>query len=91
MPNAFNNFFITIIENFMSVDMCIIALIIKKIQQDATMYQSFITPYLYEAQRVSGNTPPIIRGLKLQWQPMGFHTWNVAGRVVGGRCRAQCA
>ena len=36
----------------------------KKIQQDATVYQSFIS-YLYEAQHVSGGTPPIIRSLKL--------------------------
>ena len=28
----------------------------KKIQQDATMYQNFIIPYLYEAQHVSGDT-----------------------------------
>jgi hypothetical protein len=25
------------------------------------MYQNFIIPYLYDAQRVSGYTPPIIR------------------------------
>ena len=37
----------------------------KKIQQDANMYQNFIIPYLYEAQHVSGDTPPIIRSLKL--------------------------
>ena len=37
----------------------------KKIQQDATVYQIFIRPYLYEAQHVSGDTPPIIRSLKL--------------------------
>jgi hypothetical protein len=36
----------------------------KKIQQDATVYQNFIS-YLYEAQHVSGDTPPIIRSLKL--------------------------
>jgi len=35
----------------------------KKIQQDAKMYQSFIVPYLYETQYVSGDTPPIIRSL----------------------------
>jgi hypothetical protein len=29
------------------------------------MYQNFIIPYLYEAQHVSGDTPPIIRSLKL--------------------------
>jgi hypothetical protein len=30
-------------------------------QQDATAYPNFIFPYLYEAQHVSGDTPPIIR------------------------------
>ena len=53
------------------------------------MYQNFIIPYLYEAQHVSGDTPPIIRSLKLHWQPLAFHTWKVVGRVVGGRCQAQ--
>jgi len=43
------------------------------------MYQNFIIPYSYEAQHVSGDTPPINRSLKLHW------------RVVGGRCQAQCA
>jgi len=33
-------------------------------QQDATVYQNFIS-YLYEAQHVSGDTPPIVRSLKL--------------------------
>ena len=55
------------------------------------MYQNFIIPYLYEAQHVSGETPPIIRSLKLHWQPLVFHTWKVVGRVVGGRCQAHCA
>jgi hypothetical protein len=75
----------------MFVDLCIIVQFIKKIQQDATMYQNFIIPYLYEAQHVLGDTPPINRSLKLHWQPLVFHTWKVAGRVVGGRCQAQCA
>jgi len=60
-----------------------------KIQQDAKIYQNFIIPYLYEAQHVSGDTPPIIRSLKLHWQPLVFQTWKVVGRVVGGRCQAQ--
>jgi hypothetical protein len=47
--------------------------------------------FLYEAQYVSGDTPPIIRSLKLHWQPLVFHTWKIVGRVVGGRCQAQCA
>ena len=34
-------------------------------------------------------TPPIIRSLKLHWQPLVFHAWKVVGRVVGGRCQAQ--
>jgi len=52
------------------------------------MYQNFIIPYLYEAQHVLGNTPPIIRSLKLHWQSLVFHTWEVVGRVDGGRCQA---
>ena len=53
------------------------------------MYQNFIVSYLYEAQHVSGDTPRIIRRLKLHWQPLVFHTWKVVGHVVGGRCQAQ--
>jgi len=48
----------------------------------------FIIPYLCEARRVSGDTPPIIRSLKLHWQPLVFHTWKVVGHVAGGRCQA---
>jgi len=44
------------------------------------MYQNFIIPFLYEAQHVSGDTPPIIKSLKLHCQPMGFHTWKVVAR-----------
>ena len=40
------------------------------------MYQNFIVPYLYEAQHVSGDTPPIIRSLKLHCQPLVFHSWE---------------
>jgi len=49
----------------------------------------FIIPYLYEAEHVSGDTPPIIKSLKLHWEPLVFHTWKVVGRVVGGRCQAR--
>jgi hypothetical protein len=55
-----------------------------KIQQVATVYQSFIS-YLYVAQHVSGDTPPIIRSLKLYSQPLVLHTWRVVGRVVAGQ------
>jgi hypothetical protein len=53
------------------------------------MYQNFIIPYLYEAQQVWGDTPPIIRSLRLHWQPLVFHTLKVVGRLVGGRFQAQ--
>jgi len=32
-------------------------------------------------------TPPIIRSLKLHWQPLVLRTWRVVGRVVAGCCR----
>jgi len=74
----------------MFVDPCIIVQFIEKVQQDGTMYQNFIIPYLHKAQHVSGDTPPIIRSLKLHWQSLVFHTWEVVGRVNGRRCQAQC-
>jgi hypothetical protein len=49
------------------------------------MYQYFIIPYLYEDHHVSGDTTPIIRILKLHWQPLVFDTWKVVVRVVGGQ------
>jgi len=52
------------------------------------MYQNFIIPHLHEDQHVSGDTPPIIRSLKLHWQPLVFHTWKAVGHVVGGRRQA---
>jgi hypothetical protein len=55
------------------------------------MYQNFIISYLYEAQHVSGYTPPIIRSLKLHWQPLVFHTPKAVGRADGGLCQAHCA
>jgi len=61
---------------------------IKEIQPDATIYQNFIIPYLYEAQHVSGDAPPIIRSLKLHRQPLVFHTWKVVGCVADGFCQA---
>jgi len=47
-----------------------------------------IISYLYEAQNVSGDIPPITKSLKMHCQPLVFHTWKADGRVVGGRCRA---
>jgi hypothetical protein len=54
------------------------------------MYQKFIIPYLYEAQHVLGDAPPITRSLKLHWQPLVFYTCKVFGRVDGRR-QAHCA
>jgi hypothetical protein len=58
-----------------------------KIQQDATLYQHLLFHILNEAQHVSGDTPPIIRSLKLHSQPLVLHTWKVVGRVVAGSCQ----
>jgi hypothetical protein len=61
-------------------------------KENPTRYNNvskFIIPYLYEAQHVSGDTPPIIRSPKLHWQPLVFHTWKVVRRVAGGRSQAQ--
>jgi len=63
----------------------------KKSNKMRQCIKLFIIPYLYEAQHVSGDTPPIVRSLKLHWQPLVFHTWKVVGRVGGGRFQAQCA
>jgi hypothetical protein len=44
--------------------------------------------YLYEAQHVSGDTPPIIRSLKLHKQSLVLHMWRTGGCVVGGHCQS---
>ena len=49
---------------------------------------NFIIPYLNEAQHVSGDTPPIMRRLKLHKQPLVLHKWQVVGCVVVERCQA---
>ena len=59
------------------VDPCIIVQFIKKYPTRCNNVSNFIIPYLYEAQHVSNDTPPIIRSLKLHWQPLVFHTWKV--------------
>jgi len=46
---------------------------------------------LHEAQHVSGDTPPIIRSLKLHKQPLVLRKWRVVGRAVFGRCQAAYA
>ena len=44
---------------------------------------------LNEAQHVSGDTPHIIRSLKLHKQPLVLHTWKFVGRAVVGRCQVR--
>jgi len=68
----------------MFADPCIIVKFINKNQHNSTMYQNFIIPYLYDAQHVSGDIPPIIRSLKLHWQPLVFHTRKIVGRPSTG-------
>ena len=46
-----------------------------------------LIPILNEAQHVSGDTPPIIRSLKLHRQPLVLHTRKVVRRGVVGRCQ----
>jgi hypothetical protein len=46
---------------------------------------------LNEAQHVSGDTPPIIRSLKLHKQPLVLHKWKAVGRAVVGRCQVAYA
>jgi len=52
--------------------------------------QQFIKILLFlvlnEALHVLGDTPPIIRSLKLHKQPPVVHTWKVVGSVVVGLC-----
>ena len=43
---------------------------------------------LNKAQHVSGDTPPIIRSLKLHKQFLVLHAWKVVGRAVVGSCQA---
>jgi hypothetical protein len=72
------------------MDPCIIGQFTKKNPTRCNNVSKFIIPYLCEAQHVSGDTPPIIRILKLHWQPLVFQTWKVVGWVVGGHCQALC-
>ena len=46
---------------------------------------------LNKAQHVSGDTPPIIRSLKLHKQPTVLDMWRVVGRAVVGRCQVAYA
>jgi len=58
--------------NLMFMVPCIIVQFIEKNSARFNSVSEFIVPYLYEAQHVSGDTPPIIRSLKLHQQPLAF-------------------
>jgi hypothetical protein len=51
----------------------------------------FIVPYLYEAQHVLGDTPPIIRSQNCTGSLWFFIIGRLFGRVVCGRFQAQRA
>jgi len=51
------------------------------------MYQSFIIPYLNEAQHVLGDTPPITRSLKLHKQLLVLHNIVEGCRTLSGSVR----
>jgi hypothetical protein len=44
--------------------------------------------HIYMKLNMFAATLPVIRCLKLHWQPLVFYTWKAVGRVVGGRCQA---
>jgi len=43
------------------------------------VYQILLFLILNEAQHVLGDTPPIIRSLKVHKQPLVLHMWKVVG------------
>jgi hypothetical protein len=65
------------VQHLTFVDPCIIVQLVKKNPTRCNNVSHFIIPRLYGAQHVSGDTPPIIRSLKLRWQPLVFHTRQV--------------
>jgi hypothetical protein len=56
----------------------------NKMQQCIKILLFFI---LNEAQHVSGDTPPIIRSLKLHKQSVVLHMWRVVGHAIVGHCQ----
>jgi len=61
------------------VDPCTIAQFIKENSTRCNNISNFIIPYLYEAQHFLGDTPPIIRSLKLPLVFYTFHVWKTRG------------
>jgi len=73
------------------VDPCIIVQFIQKNPTRCNSVSKFIIPYLYEAQHVLGDTPPIIGSIKLHCPattcPTTFHVCKpeAASAVLGSR------
>jgi hypothetical protein len=63
----------------------------RKGQKRCNSIWKCIVPCLYKIQHVSGDTPPIIRSLKLQAQSLVLHTCKDVGRAVVGRCHVAYA
>jgi hypothetical protein len=63
--------------------------IVQFLQRKPNKMRRYIKMLLFlilnEAQHVSGDTPSIIRSLKLHKQPLDLHTWKVVGRAVVGQ------
>jgi hypothetical protein len=62
-------------------------LTVKKTNKMQQCIKILLFLILNEVQHASGDTPPIIRSLKLHKQPLALHTWKVVGRAVVGRCQ----
>jgi hypothetical protein len=52
-------------DYLMFMDPCIIVQFLQNYSTKCKSLSKFIIPYLYKAQRVSSDTPPVIRSLKL--------------------------
>jgi hypothetical protein len=63
--NAYNNLVNKSTCEISSLGIYMIKLFIQKNPTRCNSVSKFIIPYLYEAQHVSGDTPPIIRNLKM--------------------------
>jgi hypothetical protein len=58
---------------------------IQNIPTNATVYKNVIIPYLYEAQHILVDTPPIIRSLNCTSSLWFCMRGRLFGRVVAGR------
>jgi hypothetical protein len=71
--------------NLMFMDLCIIVQFVQKNPTRCNSPSKFIIPYLYEAHHALGDTPPIIRSLKLQnvQQPSMYAKPEAVSAILG--------